>query len=247
MTHRDNTLRICSYNIHKGFNAGNRRFLLNDIRDAIRSIDADFVFLQEVMGKNLHRPGNNEGNQFEFLADSIWPHYAYGHNAVYDTGHHGNAMLSKHSFLLFENHDVSRWSFSQRGILIGKVNLGVYLVCVHFGLLAIERRSQLDALVNIINAVVPADKPLIIAGDFNDWNRKLHRQIRSRLHVQEACHCHFGRPARTFPVQMPLLPVDRIYFRNLELLEADVLNSKPWTKLSDHCALTATFELVKNP
>ena len=246
MTHPTNQLRICSYNIHKGFSSGNRRFLLDDIRNAIRAIDADFVFLQEVMGQNLHRPGHNDGNQFEFLADTIWPHHAYGHNAVYDTGHHGNAMLSKHSFLLFENHDVSLWSFSQRGILVGQVSIGVYLVCVHFGLFAIERKSQLDALTAIVSKFVPDDQPLIIAGDFNDWNGKLNRQVIERLGVQEALSCVHGSPARTFPAQLPVLPVDRIYFRNLELLDAEKLAGRPWNRLSDHCALTATFRLANS-
>lgn len=242
MQNPNDTLRVCSYNIHKGFNTSNRQFLLGDIRHAIRTINADFVFLQEVMGKNLYRSEHNEGNQFEFLADSIWPHYAYGHNAVYDTGHHGNAMLSKHSFLLFENHDVSRWSFSQRGILIGKVSIEVYLACIHFGLLATERKSQLDALEQIIKRFVPDDAPLIIAGDFNDWSCRIDREIRQRLHVKEAYSEVFGKPARTFPVQLPIMPMDRIYFRNLQLEDAEVLSGSPWNRLSDHCALTAIFK-----
>ena len=47
--------RICSYNIHKGFGAANRRFRLEDMRDAIRSVDADICFLQEVVGPQLRR------------------------------------------------------------------------------------------------------------------------------------------------------------------------------------------------
>ena len=47
------TFRICSYNIHKGFGASNRRFLLDDMRTAIRSVDADICFLQEVVGHRL--------------------------------------------------------------------------------------------------------------------------------------------------------------------------------------------------
>lgn len=238
------TLRICSYNIHKGFNAANRRFLLDDIRHAIRTVDADFVFLQEVMGEDLRRPGSSNGNQFEFLADSIWPHYAYGHNAVYERGHHGNAMLSKYSFLLFENHDVSRWSFSQRGVLLGKVSIGVYLACVHLGLFAAERKTQLNALAGIIQRFVPDDAPLIIAGDFNDWTGRLNPHIQQQLHVKEAYSEIFGKLPRTFPGALPILPTDRIYFRNLQLDDAEVLSGAPWNRLSDHCALSAIFRMV---
>jgi len=76
------TLRACSYNIHKGFSAANRRFLLKDIRQAIRLVNADLVFLQEVVGENVRKAGAvpnwTTDTQFEFLADTIWPHYAYG-------------------------------------------------------------------------------------------------------------------------------------------------------------------------
>lgn len=236
--------RVCSYNIHKGFSTSNRRFLLEDIRHAIRTIDADFVFLQEVMGENLKLPSSNKGNQFEYLADSIWPHYAYGHNAVYDKGHHGNAMLSKHSFLLFENHDVSRWSFSQRGVLLGQVSIGIYLICVHFGLFAVERKTQLDALAEIIKRYVPDDAPLIIAGDFNDWTGKLDPKIRKKLNVREAHSTVHGKLPRSFPGKLPLLPTDRIYFRNLDIEGAEVLSGAPWNRLSDHCALSAIFRMI---
>lgn len=243
MTTPSATFRVCSYNIHKGFSTSNRRFLLEDIRRAIRTINADFVFLQEVMGEDLKNPGTFNGKQFEYLADSIWPHFAYGHNAVYDSGHHGNAMLSKHSFTLFQNHDVSRWSFSQRGVLLGQVNVGVYLVCVHFGLFAVERKTQLDALSDIINQHVPKDAPLIIAGDFNDWTGKLDPLVRKKLHLREAYSAIHGHLPRTFPGKFPLLPTDRIYFRNLEIEDAEVLSGAPWNRLSDHCALSAIFKI----
>ena len=45
-------LRIVTYNIHKGFSAGNRRFILPKLRDALIEIDADIVMLQEVQGEH---------------------------------------------------------------------------------------------------------------------------------------------------------------------------------------------------
>src|SRR4051812_49407405 len=104
-------IRVLSYNIHKGFSAGNRQFVLNRIRTAIRDIHADLVLLQEVLGQHDKHGQLIENGpirpQFEFLADSIWPHYAYGKNAVYTSGHHGNAILSKSPFSFWENLDIS--------------------------------------------------------------------------------------------------------------------------------------------
>lgn len=236
-------LRICSYNIHKGFSTSNRRFLLDDIRHAIRTVDSDFVFLQEVMGESHRKRSTHLQNQFEFLADSIWHHKAYGQNAIYDKGHHGNAILSKYPFIEHKNIDVSQWSMSQRGLLLGRTEIGVYLLCAHFGLLAFEREAQLKTLVKLVKKEVPAQAPLIIAGDFNDWNLDIHKKITTQLKVQEACSMAFGKPAKTFPSKFPLLPMDRIYYRNIELVDADVLSGKPWSKLSDHCALAAIFSL----
>src|SRR5688572_5141305 len=43
-------LRILTINTHKGHSAWNRRFMLAELRDAVRSTAADLVFLQEVIG-----------------------------------------------------------------------------------------------------------------------------------------------------------------------------------------------------
>ena len=43
-------LRILSYNIHKGFSTTKRRFVLDQIKQAIRIVNADILFLQEVVG-----------------------------------------------------------------------------------------------------------------------------------------------------------------------------------------------------
>ena len=236
-------LRVCSYNIHKGFSTSNRKFLLQEIRHAIRMVDADFVFLQEVMGESHRKRGQDHKNQFEFLADSIWHHKAYGQNAIYENGHHGNAILGKYPFIDYKNIDVSQWSASQRGLLLGKTDIGVYLLCAHFGLLAFEREAQLNAMVKLVKKDIPAKAPLVIAGDFNDWNLGIHQKITERLKVKEAYTTIAGKPPKTFPSKLPLLPMDRVYYRNIELVDAEVLSGKPWNTLSDHCALMAIFKL----
>ncbi|CAA0125844.1 Uncharacterised protein [BD1-7 clade bacterium] len=241
MTVKPATFRVCSYNIHKGFSASNRRFLLDDMRDAIRSVNADLCFLQEVRGEDLHPDTVRESNQFEFLADSVWPHSAYGHNAIYQQGHHGNAILSKYPFTRVRNYDVSQWFFSQRGVLLGHTDNDMYLACVHMGLLASERQHQTTALIRLIEEHVPSDAPLIIAGDFNDMRLATDKALKPALSLDEVTSSVFGRTKRTFPSQMPILPMDRIYYRNVECIDASVMTGNPWKKLSDHCALTATF------
>lgn len=241
-------IRILSYNIHKGFTFGNTRFLLDEIRNGIRTMNADMVFLQEVVGENKkhqHRIDNWAPQQLEYLADDVWPHYAYGKNAIYSHGHHGNAILSHYPFEAFNNIDVSCMPTSARGILVGKINHpnlthNIYVICLHFGLFGFERRTQLKTLCNQIQSAIPTNAPLIIAGDFNDWRGDSVATLKE-LHMKEAHLEKHQRPAKTFPAYFPLLAMDRIYYRHLDLLDAKVLHGQPWNKMSDHCALYAEF------
>ncbi|MFT5888551.1 MAG: endonuclease/exonuclease/phosphatase family metal-dependent hydrolase [Zhongshania sp.] len=236
-------LRVLSYNVHKGFCSANRDYLLKGIRDGIRSVDADLVFLQEVTGENnLHAanvPDWIEESQFEYLADEVWPHFSYGKNAVYDHGHHGNAILSKHPIRSAENIDISVYAKSQRGLLLAEIEPGIYLICVHMGLMGWERHKQFSLLMNLITARIPADAPLIIAGDFNDWSGSLHLRFKHSLQLQEASLQANGQLAKTFPAKRPLFRLDRIYFRGFSAVSAQRLSGEPWRSLSDHCGLFA--------
>ncbi len=236
-----NSLRILSYNVHKGFNVGNRRYLLDDIRESIREVNADVVFLQEIVGENRRhaRRLDNwvDASQFEYLADSVWPHFAYGRNAVYEHGHHGNAILSKYPIVHSDNINVSVSRNSHRGLLMAMVAPDIYLICVHMGLMGWERERQFQLLSKAVHQRVPATARLIVAGDFNDWRLRLHRPMCANLGLREALTEIQGRPAQTFPAKRPLLPVDRIYFRGFDVSAAEVLRGEPWRSLSDHCAL----------
>lgn len=246
MTVGSQQFRICSYNIHKGFGAANRRFRLEDMRDAIRGIDADICFLQEVVGHQLAYGGEEHSgteSQFEFLADSIWSHYAYGRNAIVEEGHHGNAILSKFPFVDWRNYDVSRWRISSRGLLFGRLDNGVNLVCAHLGLLAVERRYQIRRLRELLETECRPGEPVIVAGDFNDWRMQVDKVMCGELGFSEVIAQQKGRPARSFPAALPLLRVDRVYYRDLELLDARLLRGGLWRRLSDHAALTASFRL----
>lgn len=243
------TLKIATYNIHKGFSHFNRRVVLHELRDRLRELDADIVFLQEVQGENH---GNVQRHlnyptlpQHEFLADQIWPHHAYGKNAVYDEGHHGNAILSRYPILRWDNQDVSAHRFESRGLLHCEIELPeigqpLHCLCVHFGLSARGRGVQFNALVERIRQMVPADAPLVIAGDFNDWRNHASRLLAHELQLHEVFEVSHGRLARSYPVGMTLLRMDRIYVRGLGIQRSDV---HAWRRISDHAALSTTLVL----
>jgi endonuclease/exonuclease/phosphatase family metal-dependent hydrolase len=243
-------LRILTYNIHKGFCSGNRRFVLEHMRRLIGETGADLVFLQEVHGRREHDPRASYPDcpHFEYVADQAWPHYAYGKNAIYRKGDHGNAILSKFPFVSWENIDFALFPRSSRSILHGVVEIpghdvALHVLCVHLGLLEQERRGQLQILSERIAAHVPRDAPLLLAGDFNDWRRRAERHLHASLGVDELFVELEGRHARTWPIARPLFAMDRVYYRGMQPLSCRVLASGEWRSLSDHAALLGDFRL----
>lgn len=241
------TFKVLTLNTHKGFTVFNRRFMLHDLREAVRAAAADVVFLQEVLGSHQLYSTRHKNwptaPQYEFLADTIWGHYSYGRNAVYPEGHHGNAVLSKFPIVHWQNRDVSILGPERRGLLHCVLQVPgrerqLHAICAHLGLMEEHRRQQLGLLCKLIHEAVPADAPLIVAGDFNDWRVRAHEPLERTCGLKEAFVEHQGRAARTFPTRLPVLRLDRIYTRNVRTARPTVLSSRPWSHLSDHAALT---------
>lgn len=248
----DQPLRVLTYNIHKGFSYGNRRFVLHQIRQSLITTEADLLFLQEMQGEHALREKEIAGwpdcSQFEYIADGVWPHYAYGKNAIYAAGHHGNAILSKYPFESWENINVSRYSWASRSLLHGILRVPdseriLHVICIHFGLVGAERHRQIRVLCERINSHVPHDESVIIAGDFNDWTERAQKRFHDHLELQEVFMALHGRHARTWPSWLPLLSMDRIYYRGVMPVSCTRLTHTPWYKLSDHAPLFAIFRL----
>ncbi len=267
-------LRIATYNIHKGVSAFGRKTRIHDLKEAIALLDADLVFLQEVQGQHDHHARKHanwpELAQHEFLAGDSHAS-AYGMNAVYSHGHHGNALLSRLPILHTMNHDVSDHAYEQRGILhVGVQLAGIQAHCfvIHLGLFAASRRRQIQALISQIQSQVQAHEPLIIAGDFNDWSQGLSHTLYQELGVIEAFdianHHRTDTPlkrhaltavktlfqansahARTFPAGLPWLSLDRVYLRGFQVKQAHVLRGKPWSQLSDHVPICVDLQLLQ--
>jgi endonuclease/exonuclease/phosphatase family metal-dependent hydrolase len=240
-------LHVATYNIHKGFSQFNRRMMVHELRDRLRAVNADIIFLQEVQGEHErharrfhHWP---EQPQYEFLADQVWPEFAYGRNAVYDHGHHGNAILSRYPIVSWENLDVSAHQFESRGLLHCEVEVPdagrVHCLCVHLALNERGRVQQLRAIVRRVLDVVPDHEPLIVAGDFNDWRNRAGRRLAAELGLAEVFRDDRGRPARSFPAGFPIFRLDRIYVRGFSIHHAEVHHGHPWSRISDHAMLTA--------
>jgi endonuclease/exonuclease/phosphatase family metal-dependent hydrolase len=244
-------VRILTLNVNAGFDVTRRRFLLPELRDAVHAVDADIVLLQEVLGRHAGHARRHARwpaqPQHEYLAHTIWPHHAYGRNAIFPEGEQGNALLSRFAISSVDNRDVSVQGHEPRGLLHARLDLpegDLHVICTHLGLLHAHRRQQLESLRTIIRQHVPDGAPLIVAGDFNDWRARGH-DVLLDAGLQEAFQVAHGRLARTFPARRPILPLDRIYLRDATVRSARVLSSRPWSHLSDHAGLFAELELTQ--
>lgn len=243
-------MRVLSYNIHKGYSMG-RTFTLERIRQAIRTTGAELVFLQEVQGHHRRWSKTDWAAQLEYLADEVWTHYSYGQNAVYDEGHHGNAILSKWPLLDVSNQDISNHGLERRGLLHGRIHHpelgGISLGCVHLDLTSLGRRRQMTRLLQWTANHSP-EQPWLLAGDWNDWDGQLGREFSKASGADEAFAAYDGRYARTFPAWWPVLPLDRIFVKGLSVKSARRLSGPPWNSLSDHvpifCELTRFGQML---
>jgi endonuclease/exonuclease/phosphatase family metal-dependent hydrolase len=240
-------LRVVTLNMHKGLSQFNRRMVLHELRDGLRALNPDLVFLQEVQGLNqrfaLRYAGCPPEPQHEFLAGADWQH-VYGRNAVYDHGHHGNAILSRFPFVSFSNADVSDHRFERRGLLHCVVRVpgwrrNLHLVCVHLSLHERGRSRQIEAISGRLEELASRDLPIIIAGDFNDWRHRATAILEHRLGMSEVSVVHHGRALATYPSVLPLLRLDRIYVRGFRITASQVHRGRPWSMLSDHLAVSA--------
>ena len=217
-------LRVATYNIHKGVVRdlfGLRRVpRIHELRGRLHELDADLVFLQEVQGRHERHAQKFEQwpvePQEQFLAKSPGLRHtfetAYGRNANYLHGHHGNALLSRFPILHRDNRDVSDHALEKRGILHCVVQVGnrhVHCFVVHFGLLARSRERQSEVLMQWIEREVPSDTPLIIGGDFNDWRNQLSEEICDRLRVREVFDVM--RPRRPMSQRVARFVRDRLF------------------------------------
>lgn len=268
-------LRVATYNIHKGVMGLRKKSRIHDVRLALHSIDADIVFLQEVQDRNerlARKVGHPNGTQLDYLCTGSYLHRAYGMNAVYPHGHHGNAIVSRHEIGRYLNHDISDHMLEKRGMLHAVSHIetrrrgavDIHLINTHFGLIKRSRVRQAAFLVDFVKSEIEVGAPLIIAGDFNDWQRGVDGMLRSELDVIEVS-AEFYRStgktrlldrllpwrdqprqsvARTYPSVMPWLMLDRIYVRGFRVKDVRVPKGVEWAQRSDHMPLIADLEVA---
>jgi endonuclease/exonuclease/phosphatase family metal-dependent hydrolase len=235
--------------MHKGYNIFGHS-ALEVLRNYIQKSEADIVLLQEIAGKMTEQQRLDHQSpaldQLEYLAGSIWPFAQYGKNAVFPSGHHGNAILSRYPILEWANFDISETLFEGRGLLMSCVEIEpgqfAWICNTHLSLFHRDRVKQFHRIAWHLKSVLNETTPIVLGGDFNDWNLALSPLFKDHLGMSEAFISTQGEEAKSFPSFYPKLKLDRLYFTGCECREAKVLQS-PWHSVSDHLPLFAQFSM----
>jgi endonuclease/exonuclease/phosphatase family metal-dependent hydrolase len=209
-------LRLATWNIHKGIGT-DRCYALDRTIDVLRSLDADVVCLQEV-DENVARSGFDR--QARRLAKELgYPEVALGLNVAVGGGHYGNCTLSKRPVRTVVNVDLTFPFKKRRSGLVARIEGGDgwdwVVANVHLGLLHLERRRQVRSLLDhLLSEATPHDA-VVIAGDWNDWGNRLHRQVVAEEGFHIARHAdHRSAGLRTFPSRSPMAALDKILYRD---------------------------------
>lgn len=235
-------IRFLTYNIRKGKGAsGFARNGVGELGHALRPLQPDLVLCQEV--SHLYAPAESQSDE---LGRILGLHSYYEPNKRRRDGHHGNATFTRHTIRHARNYDISTNRIERRGALYLRLDVGgraLHVVNAHLGLNQGQRLRQLQQIGAILGKHAAPHEPVVLAGDFNDWNRRLERIIVGELGFDNA----FGHlpedEVRTWHSRRPLFNLDRVYVRNLHAFSARRLGGHPWEELSDHLPLLVELEL----
>ena len=123
------------------------------------------------------------------------------------------------------------------GAIGNVVDRVVHVIVVHLGLIPASRVRQITQLLAFIAREIPHDAPVLVAGDFNDWGRRVSLMMQGAGLV-EWTHSR----ALTYPSRLPIVQLDHVYVRGLRPTGVMVPHGRIWRQMSDHLPLVAEFQ-----
>ncbi len=237
-------LRIVSYNMLKGRSLVLGRHVQEEMAQALWKLEPDILVLQEF--PDLSLVSQEEEASLNIFSTQELKYHAYGFNAKTRKGRHGNAVISRYPIESSNNLDISETRMAKRGLLSCRIMVGekkLQLYSTHLDLFQKARNRQLENLARIMSEGSTSEIPLIFCGDFNDWNRKLDKEIRRVFGDHELNFQKTPRPVNTYPATLPILPLDRIYIHGMQVRKLWSPRRDVWKRLSDHKPLIADLSL----
>jgi endonuclease/exonuclease/phosphatase family metal-dependent hydrolase len=232
---RTHTIRVATYNIHRGRGLDGRT-RLERIAAVLATIDADVVALQEVVGASPLKPGQ---------AAALGMGWVMAPTRHLRTALFGNVVLSRLPVRQHAQHDLTWQTCEPRNVQRVDVEIGshvLHLYNVHLGTALLERRHQAARVATLVH-----DKrvigPKIVLGDFNEWARGLATDILAQRLQSIDLRQHLRR-VRTYPGFFPILHLDHIYYEgHVEVLKVTLPRDRLALMASDHLPLVADLKI----
>lgn len=217
-----------------------RRTRPERIAAVLRTIDADVIAMQEVVGPGPH--GQSHVEEIGAALGMGWVMASARHLRQHQFG---NVVLSRFPITHHAQHDLSWKSCEER--CMQRVDIDVdghplHVYNVHLGTALLERRYQAQRLATLVS-----DKHVtgakIVLGDFNEWMRGLTTTLLSAKLKSVDLRDHLKR-RRTYPGLFPILHLDHIYYDGrLEILRVDLPKTRLSLVASDHLPLVADIRV----
>jgi endonuclease/exonuclease/phosphatase family metal-dependent hydrolase len=229
-------VRVATYNIHR-CRGMDRRVVPARIIEVLRSVEADVVALQEVIGA-----GPTGSGQAEEIGAALGMGWVMGPVRHLRNHLFGNVVLSRFPIAHHSQYDLSWRTCESRGSQRADLDLGggrlLHVYNVHLGTAVLERRYQAPRLAAFVHDHrVPG--PKIILGDFNEWMRGLATQTLNALFQSVDIKTHLRR-RRTYPGLFPVLHLDHIYYEGaVDVRSVELPRTRLALMASDHLPLVA--------
>ncbi|HMK44041.1 MAG TPA: endonuclease/exonuclease/phosphatase family protein [Dissulfurispiraceae bacterium] len=233
-------LRVATYNVHKCRGLDGRTDVRR-IAAVLKSLKADVIALQEVIG-----PGAKKMGQDEELAMRLNMTPLLAPARLYRGHPYGNVLLSR---LPVTNHvtcDLSQKGLEERICQCIDLEVDghtVQLHNVHFGTSKNERVRQAKKLIEFV-LFPQTRRPKIILGDFNEWMKGPATELLSGQLKSLDLIPHL-KWRRTYPGIFPMLHLDHLYYTgHIEIRSFQVSRRWPALIASDHLPMVADIRVM---
>ncbi len=229
-------ITVATYNVHRwtGLNGRSRP---DPARAGfvISELGADLISLQEVL-----RPDRGD-DPLEALAEALGLHVVFAATRVHKRGEIGNAILSRWPIAGVSMLDLSYNPLEKRVAIAAQLDADdgteLDVVSTHLALGDRTRHRQVRSLLDHPRL---SQTPTLLMGDMNAW-----RQCPATRELDDALlHEHHNHewPA-SFPAASPMLALDRIYARGVQLIAIEAHDSRAARRASDHLPVVALVKL----
>ena len=224
---------VATYNVHRwtGLNGRSRP---DPARAGfvISELGADLISLQEVL-----RPDRGD-DPLEALAEALGLHVVFAATRVHKRGEIGNAILSRWPIAGVTMLDLSYNTLERRVAIAAQIKTDeaeLDVVATHLALADRTRHRQVKSLLDHPRL---HQMPTLLMGDMNAW-----RQCQATLALDQLREHHNHEWPASFPAASPMLALDRIYARGLDLIAIEAHDSRAARRASDHLPVVARVKL----